>query len=234
VSRWLLLGALLLWLGLLLSPRPPSRQFVGRENPPAKSQLGPLPPFPLEVEQLKPLTAVKRLPFKAGATAATPAPGHGGPKPKPPAIPQPPEDLARPPTGAEALGGTLNLESLNEPAMPPAALVERARWQANGDPLSPLPAAWRGAFRKALGATAVAGALAPAMQWRQPVAGLCKEEAIPLLLQPGAAPQVLQAARSELARQALANFLMNHPQPPQGQRQPLLLHLDPLGQSQRC
>ncbi|MFS6818403.1 hypothetical protein AAF134_03345 [Synechococcus lacustris Tous-12m] len=95
-----------------------------------------------------------------------------------------------PPSGAEALGGVLSLDSLNEPTMPPAALVERARWQANANPLLPLPSEWRSFFRKALGSATAE--LAPAMQWHQPVAGLCTTELVPVLLRSNAKPITLR------------------------------------------
>ena len=51
---------------------------------------------------------------------------------------------------AELLGGTIGLRDLNSAPMPPMAMAERARWQGSGDPLAPLPGAWREPMRRAL------------------------------------------------------------------------------------
>jgi hypothetical protein len=51
---------------------------------------------------------------------------------------------------AELLGGTIGLRDLNSAPMPPLAMAERARWQGSGDPLAPLPGAWREPMRRAL------------------------------------------------------------------------------------
>jgi hypothetical protein len=51
---------------------------------------------------------------------------------------------------SEILGGTLTLRDLDEPAIPPLAMAERARWSRTGDPLAPLPDIWREPMRKAL------------------------------------------------------------------------------------
>jgi len=51
---------------------------------------------------------------------------------------------------ADLLGGTLTLENLNEPEMPPIARAERVQWSRSGDPLAPIPQVWRESMRKAL------------------------------------------------------------------------------------
>lgn len=51
---------------------------------------------------------------------------------------------------AELLGGTLTLQDLAEPLMPPIARAERAQWSRTGDPLAPLPELWREPMRRAL------------------------------------------------------------------------------------
>jgi len=51
---------------------------------------------------------------------------------------------------AELLGGSLGLSDLKGAPMPPLAMAERARWQGSGDPLAPLPGAWREPMRRAL------------------------------------------------------------------------------------
>lgn len=45
--------------------------------------------------------------------------------------------------GADALGGEISLASLGEPAMQPAARLERLRWQRSGNPLAALPLHWQ-------------------------------------------------------------------------------------------
>lgn len=51
---------------------------------------------------------------------------------------------------SELLGGTVTLKDLDEPAIPPLARAERARWSRSGDPLAPLPDIWREPMRRAL------------------------------------------------------------------------------------
>lgn len=51
---------------------------------------------------------------------------------------------------SELLGGTLTLQDLNEPVMPPLARAERAQWSRSGDPLASLPPIWREPMRRAL------------------------------------------------------------------------------------
>ncbi|MFN9644487.1 MAG: hypothetical protein ACK6BG_05050 [Cyanobacteriota bacterium] len=55
---------------------------------------------------------------------------------------------------SELLGGTLTLQDLSEPIMPPIARAERAQWSRSGDPLAPLPEIWREPMRRALNALA--------------------------------------------------------------------------------
>ena len=55
---------------------------------------------------------------------------------------------------SELLGGTLTLQELSEPSMPPIARAERAQWSRSSDPLAPLPQMWREPMRQALNSLA--------------------------------------------------------------------------------
>lgn len=236
--RWLLFSAIFIWLALLFFPQPQLNQIKFKESksgPVKQPELVPLPPLPLYVEPIKPRSFVelkqKSIQKPRGFNSLiklSPTRFQANQAPMPAN-----QSLADgPPSGAEALGGVLSLDSLNEPVMPPAALVERARWQASANPLLPLPSEWRSFFRKALGSAI--SELAPAMQWHQPVAGLCKKELIPVLLRPNANPVTLRQPKNSLAQAAHGQWLQEAPQPPPGQQQALLLHLDPIAQGPKC
>lgn len=68
------------------------------------------------------------------------------PAPRPTAI----DPITRAYTRAELLGGTLALDGLRSPLVPPLALAEQARYRASGDPLSPLPLPLRAPMRQAM------------------------------------------------------------------------------------
>lgn len=53
-------------------------------------------------------------------------------------------------TRSELLGGSLSLDGLRSPLVPPLALAEQARYRASGDPLSPLPLSLRAPIRQAI------------------------------------------------------------------------------------
>lgn len=236
--RWLLFSAVFIWFALLFFPQAKLNQAKFKEfksGPITQPELVPLPPLPLNVEPINPLSfgelKQKSIQKPKGFNSLI--------KPLPPRFQanQAPK-LANqllgdgPPSGAEALGGVLSLDSLNEPVMPPAALVERSRWQASANPLLSLPSEWRSFFRKALGSAI--SELAPAVQWHQPVAGLCERELIPVLLRPNANPVTLRQPKNSLAQAAHGQWLQEAPQPPPGQQQALLLHLDPIAQGPKC
>lgn len=65
-------------------------------------------------------------------------------------ISQPTELLQRLYTNSDLLGGTLTLEDINEPLMPPIARAERAQSSRSKDPLSTIPPSLREPMRKAL------------------------------------------------------------------------------------
>ena len=236
--RWLLFSAVFIWLALLFFPHAKLNQamFEDFKSGPIKQPvLVPLPPLPLYVESIKPLSSVEL----KQKSIQKPRSFNSLIKPSPTNFqanqaPMPANQLLAdgPPSGAEALGGVLSLDSLNEPTMPPAALVERARWQASANPLLPLPSEWRSFFRKALGSATAE--LAPAMQWHQPVAGLCTTELVPVLLRSNAKPITLRQPKNSLALAAHGQWLQEAPQPPPGQQQALLLHLDPITQGPKC
>ncbi|MEB3266351.1 MAG: hypothetical protein VKN13_07045 [Cyanobacteriota bacterium] len=60
------------------------------------------------------------------------------------------DPITRAYTRAELLGGTLALDGLHSPLVPPLALAEQARYRASGDPLSPVPKSLRAPMRQAI------------------------------------------------------------------------------------
>jgi len=96
---------------------------------------------------------------------------------------------------AELLGGTIGLRDLNSAPMPPLAMAERARWQGSGDPLAPLPGAWREPMRRALhGLAASKGAPASVTAARVvhvPSLRVHKSTPVPLAMQPDGSVDIL-------------------------------------------
>jgi hypothetical protein len=227
VSRLILCLAFFIWIGLfatssLKETKPIQSRFIDNST----QSLDPLPPFPLLREPLEKFLIVENTKQQNLKLAKRRPPPKLSQNPTPNM--QVKIDDLTPPSGAELLGGPIDLDSLNEPLMPPAASVERARFNAGDNPFLALSPNWRSYFRKTLAAIPGDSNLAPASQWHQPVVGLCRSELVPLLLKPGATPLVLQKPKSPLATAALTEWIKVAPLVSDNRMQPLLLHLDPL------
>lgn len=227
MSRLILCLAFFIWIGLFaFSSRKETKSNQPKFNDLSSQPLNPLPPFPLLREPIKNFVNLKdskkqnlKLTKRITPLKLSKKYTHK--------IESKTDDLTAP-SGAESLGGVIDLDSLNEPLMPPAALVERARFNAGDSPFLALPVNWRTYYSKTLAAIASDSNLAPASQWHQPVVGLCRAELVPLLLKPGATPLILQKPKNPLASAALIEWIKVAPLVLDNRMQPLLLHLDPL------
>lgn len=227
MSRLILCLAVFIWIGLFaFSSRKETKPIQSRFIDYSTQPHNPLPPFPLLLEPMeKYLVVENNKQPNLKVTKQLPPPKLS--QKSIPNIETRIDDLTTP-SGAELLGGVIDLDSLNEPLMPPAVLVERARFNAGDNPFLALSPNWRSYFRKKLAAITSDINLAPASQWHQPVVGLCKAELVPLLLKQGATPLVLQKPKNPLASAALIEWIKVAPLVLDNRMQPLLLHLDPL------
>lgn len=129
-------------------------------------------------------------------------------------------------SGALLLGGPLGLASLNEKAMVPAAMVERARRLASPDRLQALPLHWR-ADMDALLRQRQSEQVMPAEVVRLPVPHLSRPQEIPLAVRSDGADTTVQPA-SPRSQRAIEHWMERQPAPAQGQVRPLVLVLEPI------
>jgi hypothetical protein len=148
-----------------------------------------------------------------------------------PARPLPPAILStiqpKAPRGAMLLGN-LDLSSLEEKTMLPAARLERARQIASPDPLSVVPKALKPAFVASIPKQT---RVIPAEIVRLPAPHLQAPEQIPLLLHPGGRARGPSAYSSEATRQRIAGWLARQPVIANGTVRPVVLKLEPLAAS---
>jgi hypothetical protein len=130
--------------------------------------------------------------------------------------------------GAEALGGDLSLESLNEPLMPSAALVERSRWKADTDPMVSLPEKWRGRFRDLIRKQFPFIKLSQAVHWHEPLPNLCRSISVPVLLRANESPVVFMQPLDPLVTDALSAWLQQTPIVIPQQAMPVLISFEAL------
>lgn len=138
---------------------------------------------------------------------------------------------------AELLGGSLGLSDLNTAAMPPLAMAERARWQGSGDPLAPLPGAWREPMRRALdglaaskgGATTVTAARVvhvPSLRVRQ-------STPVPLAVQPDGSVDILTRPDNPVVVDEIRQWSSRQPASGQAGVTAAVVHLEPLPEVSR-
>ncbi|MCX5956850.1 MAG: hypothetical protein NTW51_10710 [Cyanobacteria bacterium] len=138
---------------------------------------------------------------------------------------------------AELLGGSLGLSDLNTAAMPPLAMAERARWQRSGDPLAPLPGAWREPMRRALhglatskgGSTSVTAARVvhvPSLRVRQ-------STPVPLAMQPDGSVDILTKPDNPVVVDEIRQWSSRQSTSGQTGVTAAVVHLEPLPEAPR-
>lgn len=144
---------------------------------------------------------------------------------------------------SELLGGTLTLQDLSEPIMPPIARAERAQWSRSGDPLAPLPELWREPMRRALNALArdVSTANADRSAASQQSIGLNsarfvhilssrirRASEIPLALQSDGSVDILNKPEDPVVIDEIKRWSAKQSLPEKGKISPAVVHLHPM------
>jgi hypothetical protein len=138
---------------------------------------------------------------------------------------------------AELLGGTLGLSDLNTPAMPPLAMAERARWQRSGDPLAPLPGAWREPMRRALHGLStskgVATSVTAARVVHVPSLRVRQSTPVPLAVQPDGSVDILTKPDNPAVVDEIRQWSSRQPTSGQAGVTAAVVHLEPLPEAPR-
>jgi len=138
---------------------------------------------------------------------------------------------------AELLGGTIGLRDLNSAPMPPLAMAERARWQGSGDPLAPLPGAWRAPMRRALhGLAASKGAPASVTAARVvhvPSLRVHKSTPVPLAVQPDGSVDILTKPDNPAVVDEIRQWSSRQSSSGQPGVTAAVVHLEPLPEAPR-
>lgn len=130
---------------------------------------------------------------------------------------------------AELLGGPLTLRDLDAPRMTPAAMAERARWAASGDPLAPLPDPWREPMRQALHKLPDGGAnVEPARVVHLPSRNVTTTTTVPLALQSDGSVDVLIRPDKKEILEEIDYWSRQQKAPPKGTLAPAVLQLHPM------
>jgi hypothetical protein len=138
---------------------------------------------------------------------------------------------------AELLGGSLGLSDLNSPAMPPLAMAERARWQRSGDPLAPLPGAWREPMRRALQGLATSKGAATSVTAARvvhvPSLRVRQSTPVPLAVQPDGSVDILTKPDNPAVVDEIRQWSSRQPTSGQAGVTAAVVHLEPLPEAPR-
>ena len=138
---------------------------------------------------------------------------------------------------AELLGGSLGLSDLNTAAMPPLALAERARWQSSGDPLAPLPGAWREPMRRALQGLATSKGAATSVTAARvvhvPSLRVRQSTPVPLAVQPDGSVDILTKPDNPAVVDEIRQWSSRQPTSGQAGVTAAVVHLEPLPEAPR-
>lgn len=232
---WLLLTNAV-FLGGLFGGESLLRQVVQRPEPGLSSSLaeGPLPEAPLAGGLLAERVPVKGVPLKGTPAVEQALGGRVAAKllAEPdaafqiqPASGEPGVSLIGALGGADALGGEVNLASLAEPRMLPAARAEQLSWQRSGDPLSPLPLHWRNRLRLE---TAGGPPIQQARLVHLPVAQLQEREEVAVLIDDSGTAQGLNEPRQQPTREAVEAWASRQLPAQAGSLQAVVIAAEPL------
>ena len=138
---------------------------------------------------------------------------------------------------AELLGGNLGLSDLKTPAMHPLAMAERARWQRSGDPLAPLPGAWREPMRRALTGLAarkgVESRVTAARVIHVPSLRVRQSTPVPLAVQPDGSVDILTKPENPAVVDEIRQWSSRQPTSGQAGVTAAVVHLEPLPEAPR-
>ena len=138
---------------------------------------------------------------------------------------------------AELLGGSLGLSDLNSPAMPPLAMAERARWQRSGDPLAPLPGAWREPMRRALQGLATSKGAATSVTAARvvhvPSLRVRQSTPVPLAVQPDGSVDILTKPDNPAVVDEIRQWSSRQSTSGQAGVTAAVVHLEPLPEAPR-
>jgi len=138
---------------------------------------------------------------------------------------------------AELLGGNLGLSDLKMPAMHPLAMAERARWQRSGDPLAPLPGAWREPMRRALTGLAaskgVASSVTAARVVHVPSLRVRQSTPVPLAVQPDGSVDILTKPDNPAVVDEIRQWSSRQPSSGQAGVTAAVVHLEPMPEAPR-
>jgi hypothetical protein len=141
-------------------------------------------------------------------------------------------------TRAELLGGPITLHDPDPGPMPILARAERARWATSGDPMAPLPAAWRTPMRQAIEhlpsspGTPKSPSPAPRLQTARvvhvPSSRVSKPTEVPLALQSDGSVDILSQPDDPAVVEEISNWSSRQKAPSTGTIAPAVVHLHPL------
>jgi hypothetical protein len=140
-------------------------------------------------------------------------------------------------TRAELLGGPITLNDPEPGPMPILARAERARWANAGDPLAPLPQAWRAPMRQAiehLPSPTTPASLSPAPRIQTarvvhvPSSRVSKTTEVPLALQSDGSVDILSQPDDPAVVEEISNWSSRQKAPSPGTVAPAVVHLHPL------
>jgi len=138
---------------------------------------------------------------------------------------------------AELLGGSIGLRDLNSAPMPPLAMAERARWQRSGDPLAPLPGAWREPMRRALHGLAaskgVPASVTAARVVHVPSLRVRQSTPVPLAVQPDGSVDILTKPDNPAVVDEIRQWSSRQSTPAQPGVTAAVVHLEPIPEAPR-
>jgi hypothetical protein len=149
---------------------------------------------------------------------------------------------------SDLLGGSLTLNDLNEPVMPPIARAERAHWSRMGDPLGPIPQIWREPMRKALNSLVTNSLVVSGRSQSSPQTSLSvdtarivhvpsakvrREADVPLALQSDGTVDILNTPDDPAVVEEIKTWSSKQQLPAKGRITPAVVHLHPLAPGQQ-
>jgi len=121
--------------------------------------------------------------------------------------------------------------------MPPLAMAERARWQRSGDPLAPLPGAWREPMRRALHGLStskgVANSVTAARVVHVPSLRVRQSTPVPLAVQPDGSVDILTKPDNPVVVDEIRQWSSRQPTSGQAGVTAAVVHLEPLPEAPR-
>jgi len=140
-------------------------------------------------------------------------------------------------TRAELLGGPITLSDPDTASMPVLARAERARWANSGDPLAPLPQAWRAPMLRAIEQLPSPATASPqptgtriqaARVVHVPSSRVSKTTEVPLALQSDGTVDILSEPDDPAVVEEISRWSSRQQAPAPGSVAPAVVHIHPL------